>query len=140
MMSWSSRKKKRAFFVPIILFEGNFVNICALSQCVNYTFRVYILLRIKKYYFLHFCCLFLKSSEAFSASLNRLVIFTSLKLWRLRHAILYSSSIRSSQEMRMMKLVRAHTRAQQIRMDPMCGAQQIVFLKINRCHFLNPIT
>ena len=28
--------KKRAFFVPLILFEGNFFNICVWSQCITY--------------------------------------------------------------------------------------------------------
>ena len=36
VMSWSSRKKKRAFFVPFILSEGNFIKICVLSQCTAY--------------------------------------------------------------------------------------------------------
>ena len=35
-MSWSSRKKKEGIFVPFILSEGNFFNICALSQCIVY--------------------------------------------------------------------------------------------------------
>ena len=29
-------RKKRAFFVPFILFEGNFFNTCVLSQCIVY--------------------------------------------------------------------------------------------------------
>ena len=29
-------RKKRAFFVPFILSEGNFFNICVLSQCIVY--------------------------------------------------------------------------------------------------------
>ena len=32
----SSRKKKRAFYVPLILSEGNFFKICVLSQCIAY--------------------------------------------------------------------------------------------------------
>ena len=36
---------------------------------VEFTFRKYILWQIKKHYFIHFCCLFLKSSKAFSVSL-----------------------------------------------------------------------
>ena len=36
VMSWSSRKKKRAFFVPFILSEGNFFNICVLYQGIVY--------------------------------------------------------------------------------------------------------
>ena len=39
-------------------------------KCIEYTFRIYILLLIKKHYFIHFCCLFLKSSKAFSVSLK----------------------------------------------------------------------
>ena len=31
--------------------------------CIKYTFRIYILLHIKKHYFTYFCCLFLKSSK-----------------------------------------------------------------------------
>ena len=38
-------------------------------QYTKYTLRIYILLPIKKYYFIHFCCLFLKSWKAFSVSL-----------------------------------------------------------------------
>ena len=29
-------RKKRAFFMPLILSEGNFFNICVLSQCIMY--------------------------------------------------------------------------------------------------------
>ena len=36
VMSWGSRKEKRAFFVPFILSEGNVFNICVLSQCIVY--------------------------------------------------------------------------------------------------------
>ena len=31
-MSWSPREKKSAFFVTFILSEGNFFNVCILSQ------------------------------------------------------------------------------------------------------------
>ena len=35
-MSWSSRKKKkRAFFVPFVLSEGNFFKICVLYQYIH---------------------------------------------------------------------------------------------------------
>ena len=56
-MSWSSRKKREGIFVPFIFFVGYCFNICFLSQ---------ILLHIKKHYFIHFRCLFLQSSKAFS--------------------------------------------------------------------------
>ena len=36
---------------------------------LGYHFQIYILLHIKKHYIIHFCCLFLKSSKAFSVSL-----------------------------------------------------------------------
>ena len=36
VMSWISRKKKRAIFVTLILSEGNVFNICVLSQCTGY--------------------------------------------------------------------------------------------------------
>ena len=39
-------------------------------QCIECTFRIYIFLHIKKHYVIHFCCLFLKSSKAFSVSLK----------------------------------------------------------------------
>ena len=39
---------------------------------VEYAFRIYIPLHIKKHYFIHFCCLFLKLSNAFSVSLSLL--------------------------------------------------------------------
>ena len=34
MMSWSSRKKKEAIFVPFISSEGKLFKICVLSQCI----------------------------------------------------------------------------------------------------------
>ena len=40
---------------------------------IDYTFRIYMLLRIKRYYFIHFCCLLLKSSEAITVSLRDLI-------------------------------------------------------------------
>ena len=71
-MSWSSPTKKKAFFVPFILSKGNFLRfVFYLSvQCIEYTFRIYILLHLKKYYFIHFCCLFPKKTKAFSVSLS----------------------------------------------------------------------
>ena len=36
VMSWSLRQKKRVFFVPLILSEGNFFKICVLFQCIVY--------------------------------------------------------------------------------------------------------
>ena len=75
-MSWSSRNKKKGIFYtcPKGLFS---IFVFYLNVCIEYTFRIYILLHIKKYYFIHFCCLFLKSSKAFSVSLT---VFFFLKI------------------------------------------------------------
>ena len=37
-LSWvgAREREKKAFFVPFILSEGNFFNICVLSQCIVY--------------------------------------------------------------------------------------------------------
>ena len=56
--------------MQFILSEGNFLNICVLHQCTVYE---YILLRIKKYYLIHFCCLILKSWKVFSVSISAVI-------------------------------------------------------------------
>ena len=70
VMSWSSRKKKTAFFVPFIFSEGNFFLTFVFYLSVyrtKYTFRIYILLHLKNHHFINFCCLLLKSfSVSFS--------------------------------------------------------------------------
>ena len=53
--------KKREFFVTFILSEGNFFNICVLSQCIVYWIN---------FQYIHFCYLFSKSLKAFSLSLK----------------------------------------------------------------------
>ena len=70
------KEKKRKFFVPIILSEEIFFKICVLFQCIVHCIHfqnisIYILLHTKKYYFINFCCFFLKSSKAFSVSLRK---------------------------------------------------------------------
>ena len=40
------------------------------NTCTECTFRIHILLHIKKHYFIHFCCFSLKSSKAFSVFLS----------------------------------------------------------------------
>ena len=50
-----AHEKKEGFFVPSIFSEGNFYNIYILSQCIVYW---YILLHIKKHYFLTFLLVF----------------------------------------------------------------------------------
>ena len=73
-MSWSLREKKedivcnayfvrRTFFLRFVFY----LNV----ECIEYVFRIYILLHIKKYYFIHFYCLLLKSSKAFTVSLKQ---------------------------------------------------------------------
>ena len=52
VMSWSSRNKTTAFFLSFILLKGHFL---ALGfYLTENTFRIYILLHIKKHYFIHF--------------------------------------------------------------------------------------
>ena len=72
VVSLSSRKKKEGIFVPFSLFGKNFSDICVLSLCIVYWIQfqnINTFTYQKKYYFIHFCCLFLKSSKAFSVSL-----------------------------------------------------------------------
>ena len=59
-------RKNSAFFVTFILSEWNFCNICVLNKLSEYIY-FYIL---KKHYFIHFCCLFLKLLKVFSVSLK----------------------------------------------------------------------
>ena len=73
-MSWSSRKKQEGYFLyrlfcpkGISLRFVLYLNV----QCIEYAFRIYIRLHIKKHYFIHFCCLFSESSKAFSISLSQ---------------------------------------------------------------------
>ena len=56
------KRKKRPFFVPFILFEGNLLRFMLYLkvECIECIFRIYIHLHIKKHHFIHFC-LFLKS-------------------------------------------------------------------------------
>ena len=65
-------RKKNAFFITFILSQGHLLNICVLSQCIVYqmNFQNICTSRYKKYYLIHFCFLFLKSSKAFSVFLN----------------------------------------------------------------------
>ena len=61
-MSWSSAKEKRVHFLYRLFYpKGIFLRFVFYFnvQCIEYTFRIYILLHIKKHYFIYFCCLFL---------------------------------------------------------------------------------
>ena len=53
--------------------EGIFYMFYLSLWWIDYTFRIYMLLHIKRYYFIHFCCLFLKSSEAITVFLRALI-------------------------------------------------------------------
>ena len=66
-------RKKRACFVPFILSEGYFFNICVLSQSVvpEYTFRNIHTFPYQRTWLHTLFCFFLKSSKAFSISLKR---------------------------------------------------------------------
>ena len=58
-------RKKRHFLYRLFCPKEIVFNICVLSQCTVYWihFLNIILLHIQKHYFIHFCCLFLKSSK-----------------------------------------------------------------------------
>ena len=65
------KRKKRAFLYCLFGPKEIFLTFVFLLnvQCIEYTFRIYVLLHIKKLYFINFCYLFLKSSKAFNVSL-----------------------------------------------------------------------
>ena len=62
------RMKTKGNFCSVYVQENIFVMICVLSQCIVSWIHFYILLHVKKYYFIHFCCLFLKLVKTFSVS------------------------------------------------------------------------
>ena len=63
----SRERKKSAFFAIFILSEG-FVLFQYIVYWIN--FQSIYTFTYKKHYLIHFCCLFLKSSKAFSVSLR----------------------------------------------------------------------
>ena len=70
LMSWGLRKKS-AFFVTIILSEGNVFNICVLSKCIVYWIKFqnrYTFTYQKTTWYTYF--LFLESSKAVGVSLR----------------------------------------------------------------------
>ena len=74
VMSWSSRKKKGGIFCTVYFVQTEFFlrSVFYLNaQCIEHNFKTFFL-HIKKRYFIQFCCLFLKSSNTFSVSLNEL--------------------------------------------------------------------
>ena len=66
-------RKKKVFFVPMILLEENFFSICFLSQCKVYWthFQKKHTFTYKKTLLQTLLCLFLKSSRTFSVSLKQ---------------------------------------------------------------------
>ena len=66
------KRKKRAFFVPFILSEEKFFNICVLSQCILYWiyFQNIHTFKYQKTLFHTIFCLFFKLLKAFSVSLK----------------------------------------------------------------------
>ena len=72
-MSWSSRKKKEAIFVPFLfLSKRKFFNICVLSQCIVYWIYFWNIhtFTYQKTLLHTLFRLFLKSAKAFSVSLK----------------------------------------------------------------------
>ena len=58
-------KRKDGIFCTVYFVQRNIS-----VYCIEYTFRIHILLHIKKHYFIHICCLFLKSLKAFNVYLS----------------------------------------------------------------------
>ena len=67
------KRKKRAYFVPFNLSEGNMFNICVLPQCIVYWihFQNIHTFTNQKTLLHTLFCMFLKSSKAFSISLRQ---------------------------------------------------------------------
>ena len=69
MWSVGARERKKEHFLYRLFYLFLTFVFYLDVQCIEYTFRIYILLLIKKRYLIHFYCFFLKLSKAFSASL-----------------------------------------------------------------------
>ena len=70
-MNWNSQKRGHFLYHLLCPKEICLKFVFYLNVwCTECTFRIYILLHIKNCYFIHFFCLFLKLSEAFSVSLR----------------------------------------------------------------------
>ena len=72
VVSWSLQKEKGHFLNRLFCPKEKFSTFMFYLnvKCIEYTFRIYILFHIKKHYFIHSSCLFLKSSKSFSVSLS----------------------------------------------------------------------
>ena len=86
-------RKKRAFFVPFILSEGNFFNICVLSQCIVYWihFQNIHTFIYQKTLLLTLFYLFWKLMKAFTVSLRTNIILHHIK----KHFILIINQSKS---------------------------------------------
>ena len=83
------QRKKRSFFVPFVLFQGIFLALMFYlnAWCIEYTFRIYILLHIKKHYFIHSLLVFkivkslqciLTMQDEISSQFNKLKFQTAI--------------------------------------------------------------
>ena len=80
VMSWSLWKKIESIFSTVYFVWRELFVFYFNLQPTEYTFSICILLHIKKHYFIHFCCLFLKPSKAFSVSLSKVSVFNKIVL------------------------------------------------------------
>ena len=71
-MNWRSRKKKEGIFVPFILSKVIFLIFLFYRNvyCIEYTFRIYILLHVKEHNFMHFFMLIFKIIESLQCILK----------------------------------------------------------------------
>ena len=86
VLSWSLRKKKRHFLYRLF---------CPKAIFLRFVFylnlhRIYILLLNKKYYFIHFSCLFIKFTYVFSVSLSHFNLTWSLSTNRCNSTTFFS--------------------------------------------------
>ena len=75
MTSSARGKKKRTFFVPFICSKGIFWRFVFYLNVwfIEYTFRIYILLHIEKYYFIHVCEIVYKKTDVWYNEWHRVV-------------------------------------------------------------------
>ena len=72
LVSWSSWKKKNAFFVTFILSKGNFFRTFVLSQCIEYWINFQNIYTFKQH-FIQFCCLIFRSLKDLSVSFSFII-------------------------------------------------------------------
>ena len=107
VMSWSSRKKKERIFCTVyFVWSKFFLTFGFISKySVLNKLSEYIYFYIaKKHYFIHFCCLFLKSSKSYSVSLMENFIFCGVWPPERVFTFVYSNIIRTSWDTEQQKL------------------------------------